>query len=96
MESLKIILKNKYLNTWAHPSAFLEKNNLELSEINLIRILNSMKKNKVLMEINGKYNVPPLKWIELAAVYDIDFVIGNDIHKLEDFSRNKFNLMEDV
>ncbi|KAF5426106.1 MAG: PHP domain-containing protein [Candidatus Methanomarinus sp.] len=83
--SLKNVLKNKYVNTWAHPGAFLEKKHLQIPDDQFVEILNSMSKRKILLEMNCKYDVPSPKWIDLAKISDICLVKGSDVHNIESF-----------
>ena len=82
-ESLKKVLKNKYVNSWAHPGAFLIKNGLELSEEQLIYIFYVMNKMDVLLEINIKYQVPSETWKNLSSKFGVKFVKGSDVHNVE-------------
>lgn len=89
VDSLKNVLNNKYVNTWAHPGIFLEKKCLKIPDDQLIEILTSVANSKVLLEINSKYNMPPTKWINLAKKKEINFVIGNDVHNVESLCLNE-------
>ncbi|KKG29104.1 histidinol phosphatase [Methanosarcina mazei] len=82
-ESLKKVLKNRYMNTWAHPGAFLMKNGLELPEEQLVDIFHSMNKMDVLLEINNKYQVPSDIWKNLSSKLGVKFVKGSDVHNVE-------------
>ena len=77
-------MKNDYINTWAHPGLFLEKYRFRLPENDLIEIFKLMRKYDVLLEINRKYNLPPRTWFQLAEQYDVQKVVGNDVHSIED------------
>ncbi|MCS3901431.1 PHP domain-containing protein [Methanococcus voltae] len=95
-----IVSKSKFakrLNTWAHPGLFFQKNpNLlnELDEDILKEIFITMKKNKILLEINSKYNLPYQNWINLAKNEDIslNFVKGSDIHDLNNLNNEKLQI----
>ena len=87
IESLKIVLRNRYVNAWAHPGAFLLRNSLELSEAKLINIFTLMKEHDVLLEVNRKYKVPTMRWLSLARRSNVDFVQGNDAHRVGEIER---------
>lgn len=89
LDSLRSVLKNKQLNTWAHPCAFLEKKGLEIPHEQIIEILNTMKRRKVLLEINHKHGVPSLKWHDLAKMYGVCLVKGSDVHNVESIRHSK-------
>ena len=86
-ESLKMVLRNKYVNTWAHPGAFLLRNNLELPEMDLIYIFKLMQEQDVLLEINRKYGMPSEKWISMAKRRNVGLVRGSDAHSIEELRR---------
>ncbi|MFY9410019.1 MAG: PHP domain-containing protein [Methanosarcina flavescens] len=82
LTSLKKVLKNKYVNAWAHPGAFLKKNNLQLPEEDLIEIFHLVKRMDVLLEVNNKYKVPSSTWMSLAEKVGVEFVRGSDVHNI--------------
>lgn len=86
-ESLKSVLRNGYVNAWAHPGIFLSRNSLELPEKDLIYIFELMGKQDVLLEMNRKYSVPSEKWVSVARDYTVRLVNGNDIHSIEECER---------
>lgn len=86
---LKSVLKNKYVNTWAHPGAFLLRKGLELPEKELIKIFKLMGEQDVLLEINRKYSVPSEKWISMARRYNVRMVKGSDVHSIEDLEEER-------
>jgi len=85
VDSLKYILKNKYVCTWAHPGAFLKKYGLELPVKELETIFTLMNKYDILLEINKKYGVPERKWEGMARECNVQFVKGSDIHNIDNF-----------
>jgi len=89
IKSLEIALRNKYVNTWAHPGAFLLRHGLELPEKELIKIFRLMKKHSVLLEVNKKYKVPFRAWLDIAEKYNVKTVTGNDIHGIEDLETER-------
>ena len=89
MNSLKKSLENRYINAWAHPGLFLYKNNLKLSMDQIKDVFKIVKNNGILLEINSKYNLPPINFVKLGKEMGIKFVRGDDIHSLVDFSRRK-------
>jgi len=87
IESLKSVLRNSYVNAWAHPGEFLSRHDLELPEKDLIEIFKLMREQDVLLEINRKYSVPPEKWVSMARRYNVRMVRGSDVHSTEDLRR---------
>jgi putative hydrolase len=88
IKSLMKVLKNKYVNAWAHPGRFLAKFKQELSEETLTEIFEIMAREDVLLEINDKYSVPPANWIELARKFEVKMVRGSDAHSIDELSRS--------
>ena len=79
---LKKVIKNKYVNTWAHPGSFLSKNRMKLSNQELMDIFTLLKEFDVLLELNKKHNTPPPSWIRLAERCGVKLVRGSDIHSI--------------
>lgn len=86
-KSLRTILSNRYINTWAHPGLFVTKHGLELSDKELVEIFELMNQNDVLLEVNSKYGTPPKRWLDLAISLNVSLVKGGDIHCMSDISR---------
>jgi putative hydrolase len=82
LKGLKGILKNKYLNTWAHPGTFLTKFDKNLYNSELTEIFKLMKRYNVLFEMNKKYDFPLIDHI--IKEYNFCTVNGNDIHSIND------------
>jgi len=79
---LKRVIKNKYVNTWAHPGLFLRKHDINLDERNLKSVFKLMKNHDVLLEINRKYNLPEKSWIDIATTIGVKLVKGTDVHSI--------------
>jgi putative hydrolase len=83
VECLKGVLKNKYVNAWAHPGT-LSSSHIDLPKDDLEEIFRLMKGRDVLLETNRKYDLPARHWIDLAKGYDVRAVRGSDVHRVED------------
>ncbi|MBP2133106.1 DNA polymerase (family 10)/putative hydrolase [Methanomicrobium sp. W14] len=84
LDALYTVIKNPYVNAWAHPSMFLKKNILNITKGKLSQIFNWLDENEVLIEINRKHNVPPSEWINLAKSCRMNLVRGSDCHSVEE------------
>jgi len=82
VECLKKVIKNKYVNAWAHPGLFLQRTGFSLSVDELEEIFKLMKKYDVLLEINRKYNLPEKEWISIAMQRGVGVVRGGDVHNI--------------
>jgi putative hydrolase len=89
IECLERAIKNQYVNAWAHPGWFLQKNNLAIDMAILDEVFGMMSRHDVLLELNGKYGLPQKSWINKAAEMGVGLVRGDDIHALQDFGRWK-------
>ena len=84
IESLSSALKNPQVNAWGHPGVLARTLGWQLSSIS--DILKIAKENDVLLEINNKYNTPPIEWKEEIDKNKIRLVRGNDIHDINQMS----------
>ncbi|MBA7551972.1 phosphatase YcdX [subsurface metagenome] len=85
--SIKNVINNYDIDTWAHPGLFLKKNpNLTMPENELNNIFKIMSLNKISLEINLKYNLPQIDWIKKYKSISQDglLIFGGDIHSIED------------
>lgn len=87
LECLKKVIKNPHVNTWAHPGLFLRKKGYKLEREELMEVFRLMERHDVLLEINGKYKLPPKEWIKLAGWSGVNFVRGSDAHSVDEVGR---------
>lgn len=86
IKCLKSVLKNPYVNTWAHPGTLSSKK-IDLPESELAEIFSLMKDREVLLEMNRKYGLPKERWVMMAKRYGVKAVKGSDVHRIEDLIR---------
>ncbi len=84
LKALKNMIKNPYVDVWAHPGLFYLHRNFNLSKKELYEITRLCSKNKVLIEINLKYNLPEKKLLFAAKKNKIKFIYGLDAHSIND------------
>lgn len=84
LTALYTIVKNPFVNTWAHPGVFLKKSGLDLPKDDLSCIFKRLEENEILIEQNKKYNTPSDVWIKGAEAYQISFVRGSDCHCIDE------------
>lgn len=87
IDYIKRTLKNRFINTWAHPGLLLKKYSLELNDSELEEIFSLMNKEEVLLEINNKHNLPTKKWLSLANQFDVCCVRGSDVHTIQNLRK---------
>ncbi len=83
LKCLKKVIKNKYVNAWAHPGLFLQRTGFSLTVDELRGIFNLMKRHDVLLEVNRRYNLPEKEWINMASEMGVKTVRGSDVHSIE-------------
>jgi len=86
LKCLRKVIKNEFINAWAHPGLFLKKHNLEMDDGTLIDILRLVGENDVLLEVNRKYDLPPKYWSDFIGGMGIHVVRGSDIHSASELS----------
>ncbi len=87
VDALHAVINGGKAHTWAHPGVFLIKHNFDPYSIPVEKIIRLLKENDILLEINGKYNLPFKQWIAIACKYNVKFVCGSDIHRISEFDR---------
>lgn len=84
LKALKNMIKNPYVDVWAHPGLFYLRQNFNLSRKELDELSKLCAKNKILIEINLKYNLPEKRLLFAAKKNRIKFVYGLDAHSIDD------------
>lgn len=84
--SLKNVLENYSVDAWAHPGLYFIKNvNSKISSIQLKNIFKLMRNNDILLEMNIKYKLPIISWLnEYLKVTNKPVVFGCDIHSIDE------------
>jgi len=88
LKRLKEAIRNEYTDAWAHPGLFFQKNKICLSKKALVNILDMMEKERVMLEINKKYNLPEVSWMNEGREIGVKMVRGSDIHSVEELKKN--------
>lgn len=87
MNAIKSAIKNPDVNVIGHlaPESTFSLKNEELGEICQL-----LKEHGKIVELNAKYNRPPLDWVLKFREYGVGFHLGSDAHSLNEigeFSR---------
>lgn len=87
MNAIKSAIKNPDVNVIGHlaPESTFSLKNEELGEICQL-----LKEHGKIVELNAKYNRPPLDWVLKFKEYGVRFHLGSDAHSLNEigeFSR---------
>ena len=84
LKALKKMIKNPHVDIWAHPGLFYLRRNFNLSRKELDEITKLCTRNKVLIEINLKYNLPEKGLLSAAKKNKTKFIYGLDAHSIKD------------
>lgn len=84
LDALYGVLKNPYVNTWAHPGTFFRKIGYNVPVDEVSQIFTLLRENEILFELNRKYAASLDAWIDLARDHRVDFVRGSDCHCVEE------------
>ena len=82
LTAIENMLKNLDVDIWAHPTLFAKNNGFELSQDDLLRIVNLCKEEGVLIERNIRYDLPDERFMKLILKGNVDFVISSDAHDI--------------
>lgn len=81
MNAIKSVIKNPDVNVIGHlaPEPTFALNNEELIEISHL-----LKDHGKIVELNAKYNRPPLDWVLTFKEHSVEFHLGSDAHSLNE------------
>ena len=85
-ECLKTIIRNRYVNAWAHPGRFLRRNNFKMGNGTLKEVLQRMRRNDVLLEVGRECNTTVRQWLPLASRIGVMQVRANNIHSVRELT----------
>jgi len=84
LECLRRVIRDPYVNTWAHPGLFLRRKGYDLEMSVLGEVFELMKRYDVLLEVNAKYALPSKEWISFAREVGVNLVRGSDAHSINE------------
>jgi DNA polymerase (family 10)/putative hydrolase len=86
--SVKVAIQNPHVNAWGHPGLFFKKHpelSLEVNELE--EIFELMHAHSVLLEVNGRYKLPPEAWLRIYEKHGLPLANAGDLHSVDDFER---------
>lgn len=98
-ESLNFVINNYQVHTWAHPGLFFKKLDMQFFPDNFQEVFKTLKEKKINIEINYKYSLPSLKWLEQYKKTEgnNNFIFGGDIHNIKQFKEiNNLKLQQKI
>jgi putative hydrolase len=87
MNAIKSVIKNPDVNVIGH---LAPEPTFRLDNDELIEICQLLKDHNKIVELNAKYNRPPMDWVLIFKKYNVEFHLGSDAHSLNEigeFSR---------
>jgi len=87
MNAIKSVIKNPDVNVIGH---LAPESTFSLKNEELVEICQLLKEHGKIVELNAKYNRPPLDWVLKFKEYGVEFHLGSDAHSLNEigeFSR---------
>ena len=87
MEAIKNVIRNPDVNVIGH---LAPEPSFSLDDEELTEICELLKQHGKIVELNAKYNRPPMDWVIKFKEHNIEFHLGSDAHSLSEigeFSR---------
>lgn len=87
LNAIKSAIKNPDVNVIGH---LAPEPTFSLDNEELIEICQLLKEQRKIIELNAKYNRPPMDWVLKFKEYNVEFHLGSDAHSLNEigeFSR---------
>ena len=87
MNAIKNAIRNPDVNVIGHLAPELS---FSLDSEELIEICELLKEHGKIVELNAKYNRPPIDWVRKFKEHNVEFHLGSDAHSLNEigeFSR---------
>lgn len=89
LEALEAMLKNPWVDSWAHPTLYAYKRGIILTEEQEERLIHLCQEQRVLVEFNGKYNLPHAPMREKVKTRGIPYVYGSDAHSASELGQRE-------
>jgi putative hydrolase len=88
MEALEAMLRNPWVDSWAHPTLYAHKRGIVLTEDQEERLIRLCMEQHVLVEFNSKYNLPRLAMREKTRALGATYVYGSDAHSVTELGQH--------
>lgn len=90
LKMLENMIKKRIINVWGHPFLLPKTYGFHFDDNEILEIIELVKKCETLVEINLRYGLPPVNFLNLVLKESIPFVIGSDAHtKCEIWNTNR-------
>lgn len=78
------LLENRHVNTIAHPTAILKRNNISVPYYMKNIIARKAAECGKILEVNSKYQVPDDEFINILRLNNVNMSFGSDSHSIEE------------
>lgn len=89
LEALEAMLKNPWVDSWAHPTLYAHKRGIVLTDAQEARLVDLCHEHHVLVEFNSKYHLPYASMREKVKALGIPYVYGSDAHSAAELGRRE-------
>jgi putative hydrolase len=89
LEALEAMLCNPWVDSWSHPTLYAVKRGIVLSDQDEERLVRLCIEKEVLIEFNGKYNLPGPSLREKVIALGAPYVYGSDAHSVAELGRRE-------
>lgn len=80
VEMLENMLKRRIIDVWGHPFLLAETYGFQFDDSEILEITELVIKCETIVELNLRYGLPPVKFLNHVLEESIPFVIGSDAH----------------
>lgn len=87
VEALEAMLWNPWVDSWAHPTLYAHKRGIVLTDDQEERLIRLCIEQQVLVEFNGKYDLPRPSMREKVRTLGAPYVYGSDAHSAAELGR---------
>lgn len=88
LEALEAMLRNPWVDSWAHPTLYAHKRGIILTEEQEERLIRLCMEQHVLVEFNSKYDLPRPAMREKTKTLGATYVYGSDAHSIKELGRH--------
>lgn len=87
LEAVEAMLRNPWVDIWAHPTLYAQRHGIPLGAADEERFVRLCLEREVLIEFNGKYDLPSPSFRERVCAMGAPYVYGSDAHRVAELGR---------
>jgi putative hydrolase len=78
------LLSNSRVDVWGHPLLYAQKTGIDLTDEDVLTIVETAATNDVVIEYNRRYDLPSLDFLRTAIDEGVSLTLGSDAHDKQD------------